>query len=392
MLTRRFFVPALVAATVALGVVGFGQPSASISGMMVGSPATGQKGISRSMAEIMADQAAKGPRKNIFIKREFVIPGREHRPQDPNARFDPQIAPGAAKKSSTFAPGDVAGPNFSQTIGLQWNGVTGPAETGSFPPDSMGMAGPSQFVIFVNGRLRSFNKATGVADGVLDVDPGFSDSNGLHGFFSSVMTPVSGNQVNFTSDPQIRYDRLSKRWFLTIIDIPSSSSTSINDMPNRVLIAVSDAASNGVITNSTVWTYFFVQQNTVGGANTNELLDYDSLGVDANALYIGGNMFDATSGNFNNTNAYVVQKSSILGNGSIVVTAFRGLITGGDGPDAPRGVDNYDPNATEGYIIGVSDSAFGKLILRRISNPGSTPAISANILITVNATSLPLNV
>ncbi len=384
MLTRRLFIPALVAGTVILGVVGFGQPTSSNSGFTVGKPETGQKGISRTTADIMAADKARGPRQFTFTKREFEIPGRRNRPQDPNARFDPQIAPGAAKNNS--APGGIAGPNFSQTIGLEWDGVTGPTETGSFPPDSMGMAGPSQFIIFVNGRIRSFTKTNGVADGVLNADP--------DNFFSSVETPLTGGiTVNFTSDPQIRYDRLSKRWFLSIIDIPSSDSNHIGDHPNRVLIAVSDAASNGVITNSTVWTFFFVQQNTVGGANTNELLDYDSLGVDANALYIGGNMFDATSGNFNSTNAYVVQKSSILGSGPIVVTAFRGLIpTGGDGPDAPRGVDNYDPNATEGYIIGTSDASFGRLILLRISNPGGTPSISGNIPITVDATALPLDV
>jgi hypothetical protein len=75
-----------------------------------------------------------------------------------------------------------------------------------------------------------------------------------------------------------------------------------------------------------------------------------------------------------------------------VVTAFRGLISGGDGPDSPRGVDNYDPAATEGYIIGPSDSTFGRLIMRRISNPGGTPSISGNIPITVDATALPVNV
>src|ERR1700719_1981052 len=127
MLTRRLFVPALVAATVILGVVGFGQPTSSNSGFTLGQPATGQKGIGRTTADIMAEDAARGPRKNTFIKREFEIPGREHRPQDPNARFDPQIPPGAAKKNSAAAPGGIAGPNFSQTIGLQWDGVTGPA-------------------------------------------------------------------------------------------------------------------------------------------------------------------------------------------------------------------------------------------------------------------------
>ncbi|HEY2759782.1 MAG TPA: hypothetical protein VGI75_03545, partial [Pirellulales bacterium] len=91
MLTRRLFVPALVAATVILGVVGFGQPPSSSSNFTVGHPEAGQKGISRSMADIMADQAARGPRKNIFTKREFVIPGRQNRPQNPAARFDPQI-------------------------------------------------------------------------------------------------------------------------------------------------------------------------------------------------------------------------------------------------------------------------------------------------------------
>src|SRR5206468_5484134 len=143
---------------------------------------------------------------------------------------------------------------------------------------------------------------------------------------------TNGVTVNFTSDPQVRYDRISKRWFLSIIDIPSSDSNHIGDHPNRVLIAVSDAASNGVITNSTTWTFFFFQQNTVGGGDTGEFLDYDSLGVDANALYIGGNMFTANcipapANNFcfTGTTAFVVQKTSILGAGPIVVTAFRGL-------------------------------------------------------------------
>ena len=164
MLTRRLFVPALVAATVILGVVGFGQPTSSNSGFTVGKPSTGQKGISRTTADIMAADKAAEVRVNLLSPSASLrSPGVENRPQDPNARFDPQIAPGAAKNNSTTPPRvALLGPNFSQTIGLQWDGVTGPTETGSFPPDSMGMAGPSQFIIFVNGRIRSFNKTTGV--------------------------------------------------------------------------------------------------------------------------------------------------------------------------------------------------------------------------------------
>src|SRR5207253_6617740 len=138
-----------------------------------------------------------------------------------------------------------------------------------------------------------------------------------------------------------RYDRLYGRCILQIIDVPSSDSNNIGDKPNRILFAISDAASAGVISGNTVWTFFFVQQNTVGGGDTGEFLDYDSLGVDNNALYVGGNMFGATSGSFVTTSAFVVRKSSILNGGPIVTTAFRSLITSGissDGPDSPRGV------------------------------------------------------
>lgn len=384
MLTSRFRIAGLCALFFLCVGAGSGQIAGLAPERIRGDESIGERAVERRTGDIMADPAAQAPRKNLYLKREFEIPGRESRPQDPAARLDRQTAPGQARTALSTASASTSvssGPFIAQTLGLTFDGVTGPTQTGSFPPDSMGAVGPSQFFIFVNGRLRTFNKTTGAADGVINADPDV--------VFSSVMTNAP---VNFTSDPQIRYDRLTKRWILLIIDVPSSSSSSIGDMPNRVLIAVSDAASAGVITANTVWSFYPIQQNTVGGANTGEFLDYPSLGVDNNALYIGGNMFGATSGNFTGTSALVVRKSSILNGGPIVVTAFRGLISGGDGPDSPRGVDNYDPAATEGYIIGPSDSTFGRLVMRRISDPGGTPAISANIAVTVNATALPINV
>ena len=384
MLTSRFRIAGLCGLFFLYVGAGSGQIAGPVPERIRGEESVGDRAVERRTADIMADAAAHGPRKNVYIKREFEIPGRESRPQDPAARLDRQTAPGQAHTAPSMASASTSvssGPFIAQTLGLTFDGVTGPTQTGAFPPDSMGAVGPSQFFIFVNGRLRTFNKTTGAADGVINADPDI--------FFSSVMTNAP---VNFTSDPQVRYDRLSGRWILIIIDVPSSSSSSVGDMPNRVLIAVSNAASAGVITANTVWSFYFIPQNTVGGANTGQFLDYPSLGVDNNALYIGGNMFGAVSGSFAGTSAFVVRKSSILNGGPIVVTAFRGLISGGDGPDSPRGVDNYDPAATEGYIIGPSDSTFGRLVMRRISNPGGTPAISANIAITVNATALPINV
>jgi hypothetical protein len=348
----------------------------------VGVPTTGEVGVQRTTADIMQSQSyAPLVERTPRLMKEHELPSRKGLPQDPNAKAV------SSTPSNTTAPvrGGVATANDTtttsapQTVGTTFTGAT-LADTGAFPPDSMGAVGPSQFVVFVNGRIRTFNKGTGAADGVINADPDV--------FFSSVMTTAA---INFTSDPQVRYDRLSGRWIMTIIDVPSTSASTIGDTPNRILIAVSDAASNGVLSAGTVWTFFFVQQNTVGGGDTLEFLDYPSLGVDANALYIGGNMFAAAAGTFNNFAAFVIRKSSILGAGPVVTTAFRGLVTT-DGPDTPRGVDNYDPAATEGYIIGPSDAAFGRLIMRRISDPGGTPAISANIAITVSATSFPITV
>jgi hypothetical protein len=360
----------------------------NLHGETVGTPVEGAKGVQESTAQIMARQQELGntlPVERAMPEREG--PDRSHLPQALGA---PAVASWPinpeAKGSPVINGSQGIVPAAPQTTGTSFTGAT-LADTGAFPPDTMGAVGPTQFVVFVNGRVRTFNKTTGTADGVINVD---SDV-----FFASVLTPAPPPPgLNFTSDPNVRFDRLSQRWFLTIIDVPSTSSASIGDIPNRILIAVSDAASAGVLTPATVWTYYFVQQDTVGGPSTGEFLDYPSLGIDNNALYIGGNMFGAVSGTFVASSAFVIRKSSVLSGGPVVTTAFRGILPNGgsDGPYAPRGVDNYDPAATEGYFIGISNTNLGQVNMRRVGTPGGTPTISADIPITVPATNSPRNV
>jgi hypothetical protein len=365
----------------------------------IGVPSVGAVGIQKTTAEIMSEQSTAPPFEHEPIRMlERELPDRSDRPQDPHALPVSSTPTTVTTETSSkrqrgitsitsVSPQEVIKASAApQTISTSFTGAT-LADTGTFPPDSMGAVGPSQFVVFVNGRLRTFNKTTGIADGVIDANPDV--------FFSSVMTPLSGGvTINFTRAPQVRFDRLTRRWILTIIDVPSTSAVSIGDRPNRILVAVSDAASAGTISGGTVWTFYFVQQNLVGVPDTGEFLDYPSLGVDNNALYIGGNMFNALTTVFNSTAGFVIRKSSILSGGPIVTTAFRDLIDlfTGDGPDSPRGVDNYDPAANEGYFMGSDIGLLGRLILLRISDPGGTPSISPNILITVSTTSTPIRV
>jgi hypothetical protein len=309
---------------------------------------TGSRGVTRSNRTLNArsDAATSDTRPRQSSPRRV----RQRTPEsNPNS---PAVA------STPSGGSQVIGPRLPQTIGANFLGAQLDDDSPFVPPDSMGAIGPTQFLVAVNGRIRTFTRA-GAADNVLNVD--------LDSFFADVL-PAG----NFTSDPRVRYDRSSERWFVTAIDIPPI------DPQNHILIAV----STGSDITASDWTFF-----SITGPLTASL-DFDTLGIDEDALYIGVNVF----GNTFTTSAYVVQKSSVLGSGPIVSTAFQGLIDQNTfaGPLSPAGVDNLDTGTNEGYFIGVDGAFFGKLDVRRISNPGSgSPTISANIPLDVPVTTFP---
>jgi hypothetical protein len=330
-------------------------------GATPGTPWTGEAGITETVAHIMARQAAEGPPHEARESRpdhsfEHAKPLNPASPPVPCWPWTGQI-PVGPPRGVTDNP---------QALGTNVLGVQMSEASFFPPPDSMGDVGPSQIVVIVNGRIKTLSKATGAADGALNV------TNEL--FFQSV-------RRSLLSDPQARYDPTSSRWFLTNIEIRD---------PNRILIAVS---SGPVISSQTSFTFFQFQHDLVGptpNSDTDNLADYPSLGVDANAVYIGDNVFDPTF--FVGTTGFVVRKSSVLGAGPIVVTAFRQMAPAtGQGIGSPRGVSNSDPAATEGYFIGNDMSSFGTLIVRRIMDPGGTPSISGDLVISVPATDYPIS-
>jgi len=351
------------------GISQVGSRKPSTDDQIPGVSSVGELGVQRVTAEIMDAQISSKPSSRpVFLPRR-VVKGIEDKAPNPDVQDPPFWKTETAFEQIT--------PSSPQVPSTSFTGAT-LADTAAFPPDSMGTVGPTQFVVFVNGRIRTFNKTTGVADGVINANPDI--------FFAPVMTPVVSPVLqNFTTDPQVRYDRLSGRWILSIIDVPCTTSPACTTTTqNRWLVAVSDAASAGTISGSTVWTLFFVQTDAVN------FCDYPSLGVDSQALYFGCNMFNGAGTAFLGTNGYVVRKTSVLGAGPIFSTAFAGLAGAAtEGPFSPRGVDNYDPLSNEGYFIGVSNTLFSQLDIRRVSTPGGTPTISANILLTVPTTTLP---
>jgi hypothetical protein len=319
----------------------------------------------------MAEEQGKAlAPKMLRYKKEREVE-RDELKQNPNAL--PGNSYSTTEGAKTLLPKGSENLKAAQTAGTTFTAAT-LSDTLAFPPDTMGAVGPTQFFTAVNGRVRTFNKATRAMDGVINADTDV--------FFSSVMSPIGVNGVtqNFTSDPHIFYDRTTRRWFIDIIDVPNDGQHT-----NRIMIAVSDAASNGVVSGSTVWSFFFIPI-------ASNFADYPTLGVDTKGLYIGANMFTADSNNdFVNTNAYVVRKSSLLSGGPIVFTEFPNLI-GSDGPFTPQGVSNLDSTSNEGYFIGVSAGFFGELILRRVTNVDTSPLLSGNIVVSVGDTRGPRTV
>ena len=333
-------------------------------------PWIGEAGIREDVSDIMArEQETEGQGEHSVRIRPVLRPNRQGLPQNPDS---PDGRLNVQQAFAMPAPGLLS----PQTTGTSFTGAT-LADTSSFPPDTMGAVGPTQFIVAVNGRIRTFNKTTGVADGALNAS--------MDTFFNSVMTPPTSS--NFTSDPHIRYDRLSGRWIVIMIDVPGGGGA----LPNRVLLAVS---SGNTVTSSSSFTFFYFEHDTVTPTgDTGNFADYPTLGIDTNAIYIGDNVF-TPAGAYAGSSGFVVRKSSVLGAGPIVVTAFRGLVptANATGPTTPQGVDNDDPAADEGYFIGVDNASFGKLIVRRVSTPGGTPTISSNISLTVPTTTYPITV
>ncbi len=334
--------------------------------LTVGVPWTGDPGVREQVADIMA----RPPLAHVAHEGiEHEAFDRGHLPQNPESQASNMYSRAADQPGA----GMQATPTASWTIGRSFLGAQH-SESRLRPPDSMGDVGLDQILVFVNGRLRLFSKATGEPDPTLNTTP--------NAFFASV------NPDNWrVGDPRVRFDRLSGRWFLLAATFPSPLGA------NRILVAVSDDAA--IRTTSSFTFYSFVQNLPPPQTSATYWADYPSLGIDNNALYVGANVFEGPSAI--QSDCFVVRKSSLLA-GSLVVTAFRRVASydAGEvqvqGPESPQGVDNDDPTANAGYFIGIDNTQLGSLVLRRVDNPGATPTLSENLIVTVPATQPPIRV
>ena len=264
-----------------------------------------------------------------------------------------------------------AGPRVAETPLVPWVvptlSIEGPdkGDVPYFPPDPMGDAGPSQYVLTINGRIRIYARDTGAMQYDLHPDAFFPDA-----------TRGGGR----TGDPRVRFDRHAQRWVIVYFT---------TGLPNRIVVAFSNTA---VITDATTWTYQFFANTVTNAEGAPCFADYPTLGIDRHALFIGVNQFCGSSYRFFTSSGFVVRKPAI-GGGSTSVVVFSPLMhpTTYDGIVTPQGVDVSDVGST-GYFVGTDVSYFGRLGFVQISHSDTSTPTATRFGLDVDATSMPVNV
>jgi len=266
-----------------------------------------------------------------------------------------------AKKIVRSSPAQTVGLNFTAaTLGNVLDPLV-------IPPNLNGSVGSTQYVLMTYGIIRSFDKTTGLPDGILNLD-------------ASTFFGVSADDV------RIDYDRFSQRWFMSCEGINATTGN-----VSTIVLAVSQGA---VITDCSSWTIYtfsnakmIPQIRPLGSGD----LDYQQLAIDQNAVYISADTFDQ-NGNFHGTSTLVIQKSSLNG-GPVVSKVFFGILPGpsqnlASGFTPPA--DNFDTNPTYGYIVNATNNSYlsgniyKTVFLYRISNPGSSsPSLGSQVTIQV---------
>ena len=235
------------------------------------------------------------------------------------------------------------------------------------PPNPNGAVGTEQYILMTYNVIRSFNKSTGEADDVLNLDAA--------SFFGC-----------FANDVRISYDRFSHRWFMSCEETNQTTGRTSN-----IKLAMS---SGPVISNCSTWTFFTFSNATMIPQLDHPgtgILDYQQLAIDTHNIYISADTFNR-KGIFHGTSTLVIKKSSLMSN-SIVSTVFHGILPGSK-PSRVSGitppVDNFDTNPNYGYIVNATNNAYpsgntyNKIYLYRILNPqSSTPALGSMITIKV---------
>ena len=212
-------------------------------------------------------------------------PAPKTRPAAPVTTLHPAAsAAGSSSSGSGHAlqtPVAMPGPSLNGEIGM-FNIFHWPADL------QIGVSS-SNVVSIVNSSIWVYARTGGLV--------GAQDSAT---FFNAPTSPKAW----YLSDPQVRFDATSGRWFITAMSYDQTGASNGNALGGQVYLAVSATASP-----IGAWTHYVLAQNTTG-----LLYDQPFLAVDQDKVVVSWNDYQ---GNFSGTSfvgqeTWVIQKSSVI--------------------------------------------------------------------------------
>ncbi len=258
----------------------------------------------------------------------------------------------------------MAGPaQVTVQIGQNFPGSDN-SQTYITPADANGAVGPNYFVEFINGSFAVYNKSDG--SGVVKIsDMEFWSNAGPGGGGVGGINFASSDAI---SDPRVIYDPTSQRWFASQVKFDGNASDPSLES-DYYLLGVSDTEDP-----SGSWHVFSFL--SVTGAV--QFADFPTLGVDANAVYLGGDMFHGQSNSLGSS-LTIISKAALLANAQPISTRIIVPTT----PYTTRGavlqsVTCFD-GGTVGNILAVGSLGddfldHSNLMATTVLHPGATNA------------------
>lgn len=159
----------------------------------------------------------------------------------------------------------------SVSIGQNFTGSSYELNSSALPPDSNGAIGPRHFMEFVNGTVAVYNKTNGLS---------VQRKTNLK-FWADAGVIISADSD--VSDPRVIFDPTVQRWFALQVDFNAAAASGDPTLnANDFLLAVSATSDP-----TGVWHGFLFQADP----DTGTFADFPTLGLDANAVYISGDMY-----------------------------------------------------------------------------------------------------
>jgi hypothetical protein len=199
----------------------------------------------------------------------------------------------AALPTATLASLGLANSAFAATLSIGTN-VAGLSfqQTRIIPSDNFGAVGPNHIVQTANNGFQIYNKQGKVLQ-----------ASSLDEFFRSTGLPARNAAGNF--DSRVIYDPTSQRWFASAADRTDQLGIAQTfPLGNRVVLAVSNSADP-----TQGWKGLAIPS---GDDNNPQFADAPNLGVDADGVSIGVQLFAADLSTTGST-LFTIPKQDLLG-------------------------------------------------------------------------------